>query len=241
MPFVVDDHGDARVAFAVAGLVHADRREAAERRRHRRFQPFGDPMGGVFRRRATRRAENRLRSSGSRRSSATRVPIRNRVWTGCPARPTTPHAAALVMPAAPPSASGASEHTRTWTHPDLEHGFGTRRRIRDPRILCNRAFDVRQSGEWAFAQAFFVIHFFGRKTEYAGTPLTPTKPTARRRTDIHENSNSASFYRGNIFPLYAFIPPLFESSAKYRRRCDLSCCHTLQSFASPCISTACPK
>ena len=31
MPFVVDDHGDARVAFAVAGLVHADRREAAER------------------------------------------------------------------------------------------------------------------------------------------------------------------------------------------------------------------
>ena len=54
--FVVDDHGDARVAFAVAGLVHADRREAAERRRHRRFQPFGDPMGGVFRRRATRRA-----------------------------------------------------------------------------------------------------------------------------------------------------------------------------------------
>ncbi|WP_232781283.1 hypothetical protein, partial [Bifidobacterium longum] len=57
--------------------------------------------------------------------------------------------------------------------------FGTQRRIRDPRILCNRAFDVRQSGEQAFAQAFFVIHFFGRKTEYAGTPLTPTKPTAR--------------------------------------------------------------
>ena len=177
MPFVVDDHGDARVAFAVAGLVHADRREAAERRRHRRFQPFGDPMGGVFRRRATRRAENRLRSSGSRRSSATRVPIRNRVWTGCPARPT-----ARKRP-----------RRRTWTHPDLEHGFGTRRRIRDPRILCNRAFDVRQSGEWAFAQAFFVIHFFGRKTEYAGTPLTLTKPTARRRTDIHENSNSAIF------------------------------------------------
>ncbi|AAN24325.1 hypothetical protein BL0496 [Bifidobacterium longum NCC2705] len=25
--------------------------------------------------------------------------------------------------------------------------FGTQRRIRDPRILCNRAFDVRQSGE----------------------------------------------------------------------------------------------
>ena len=119
--------------------------------------------------------------------------------------------------------------------------FGTQRRTRDPRILCNRAFDVRQSGEQAFAQALFAIHFFGRKTEYAGTPLTPTKPTARRRTDIHENSNSASFYRGNIFPLYAFIPPLFESSAKYCRRRDLSCCHTLQSFAAPCISTACPK
>ena len=25
--------------------------------------------------------------------------------------------------------------------------FGTQQRIRDPRILCNRAFDVRQSGE----------------------------------------------------------------------------------------------
>ena len=199
MPFVVDDHGDARVAFAVAGLVHADRREAAERRRHRRFQPFGDPMGGVFRRRATRRAENRLRSSGSRRSSATRVPIRNRVWTGCPARPTARKRPRRRTP--PPWSCPRRllphrehrEHTRTWTHPDLEHGFGTRRRIRDPRILCNRAFDVRQSGEWAFAQAFFVIHFFGRKTEYAGTPLTLTKPTARRRTDIHENSNSAIF------------------------------------------------
>ena len=121
---------------------------------------------------------------------------------------TTPHAAALVMPAAPPSASGASEHTRTWTHPDLEHGFGTRRRIRDPRILCNRAFDVRQSGEWAFAQAFFVIHFFGRKTEYAGTPLTLTKPTARRRTDIHENSNSASFIEVTYSLFMHSYPPI---------------------------------
>ena len=84
--------------------------------------------------------------------------------------------------------------------------FGTQRRIRDPRILCNRAFDVRQSGEWAFAQAFFVIHFFGRKTEYAGTPLTPTKPTARRRTDIHENSNSAIIYvfQPNLSPVLTF-------------------------------------
>ena len=99
--------------------------------------------------------------------------------------------AALVMPAAPPSALGASEHAPARAHPDLEHGFGTQRRIRDPHILCNHAFDVRQSGEQAFAQALFAIHFFGRKTEYAGTPLTLTKSTARRRTDIHENSNSA--------------------------------------------------
>ncbi|MBT1163675.1 hypothetical protein, partial [Bifidobacterium felsineum] len=42
-----------------------------------------------------------------------------------------------------------------------------------------------------FAQAFFVIHFFGRKTEYAGTPLTLTESTAQRRTDTHENNNSA--------------------------------------------------
>ena len=93
-------------------------------------------------------------------------------------------AACGVVVASVPWAEPGSRSTRD---------FGTRRRIRDPRILCNRAFDVRQSGEWAFAQAFFVIHFFGRKTEYAGTPLTLTKPTARRRTDIHENSNSAIF------------------------------------------------
>ncbi|UIP49496.1 hypothetical protein LZF93_09615 [Bifidobacterium longum] len=94
-------------------------------------------------------------------------------------------------------------------HPDLEHGFGTQRRIRDPHILCNHAFDVRQSGEQAFAQALFAIHFFGRKTEYAGTPLTLTKSTARRRTDIHENSNSASLY--SLQGRYLFsdaLPPM---------------------------------
>ncbi|MBL3901080.1 hypothetical protein [Bifidobacterium longum] len=86
--------------------------------------------------------------------------------------------------------------------------FGTQRRIRDPRILCNRAFDVRQSGEQAFAQALFAIHFFGRKTEYAGTPLTPTKPTARRRTDIHENSNSASFIEVTYSLFMHSYPPI---------------------------------
>ena len=60
-----------------------------------------------------------------------------------------------------------------------------------------------------FAQALFAIHFFGRKTEYAGTPLTLTKSTARRRTDIHENSNSASLY--SLQGRYLFsdaLPPM---------------------------------
>ena len=47
MPLMVEDDGDARVALPVAGLVHADRVQAVERRRHRRLQPFGDPMGDV--------------------------------------------------------------------------------------------------------------------------------------------------------------------------------------------------
>ena len=49
MPLVVDDHGQVRVALAVAGLVHADRVQAVERRGHRRSEPFGDPMGHVSR------------------------------------------------------------------------------------------------------------------------------------------------------------------------------------------------
>lgn len=49
VPLVVDDHGDVRMALAVAGLVHADRREMVERRGHRGLEPFGDPMGYVAR------------------------------------------------------------------------------------------------------------------------------------------------------------------------------------------------
>ena len=45
MPLVVDDHGQVRVALAVAGLVHADRVQAVERRGHRRLDAFRDPMG----------------------------------------------------------------------------------------------------------------------------------------------------------------------------------------------------
>ena len=46
---VVDDHRDVRVAFAVAGLIHADRRQPVERRRHRRPEPIRDPAGDVAR------------------------------------------------------------------------------------------------------------------------------------------------------------------------------------------------
>lgn len=49
MPLVADDDGQVRVALPVAGLVHADRRQAVERRGHHRSEPFGDPMGDVSR------------------------------------------------------------------------------------------------------------------------------------------------------------------------------------------------
>ena len=49
MPLVVDDHGQIRVALPVAGPVHADRRQAVERRGHRRLDAFGDPTGDVSR------------------------------------------------------------------------------------------------------------------------------------------------------------------------------------------------
>ena len=48
-PFVVDDHGDVRVALPVARLVHADRGEAVERRRHVGPETIRDPMGDVTR------------------------------------------------------------------------------------------------------------------------------------------------------------------------------------------------
>ena len=46
---VADDHRDVRMAFAVAGPVHADRRQPVERRRHRRPEPISDPAGDVAR------------------------------------------------------------------------------------------------------------------------------------------------------------------------------------------------
>lgn len=74
---------------------------------------------------------------------------------------------------------------------DLEHGLRTQRAVDDPRGLDDHAFDVEETFEYAVHQAFSVVRFFGRKTEYAETPPTLTKPTAQRRTHTHENSNSA--------------------------------------------------
>ena len=201
MPFVVDDHGDARVAFAVAGLVHADRREAAERRRHRRFQPFSDPMGGVFRRRATRRAENRLRSSGSRRSSATRVPIRNRVWTGCPARPT---ARKRPRRRTPPPWS-CPRHLL----PHREHrSIPARGRTRISSTGTGRRDEstMRASSTTTFLtlRSCLNILFIGRFLDTCfswsmnilprkRSSLTPA--TAQQQTTTHENSNSAKILR----------------------------------------------
>ncbi len=48
-PFVADDHGQVRVALPVARLVHADRGEAVERRRHVSPETIHDPMGDVAR------------------------------------------------------------------------------------------------------------------------------------------------------------------------------------------------
>ncbi|WP_349067684.1 hypothetical protein, partial [Bifidobacterium longum] len=72
------------------------------------------------------------------------------------------HAAALVIPAAPPSAAGASERARTRAHADLEHGLGTQRRVDDPHVLDHRAFDVEKLVEYAAHQALFGCAFLGR-------------------------------------------------------------------------------
>lgn len=53
---------------------------------------------------------------------------------------------------------------------DLEHGLRTQRAVDDPRGLDDHAFDVEETFEYAVHQAFSVVRFFGRKTEYAETP-----------------------------------------------------------------------
>ncbi|MBV3464423.1 hypothetical protein, partial [Bifidobacterium longum] len=72
------------------------------------------------------------------------------------------HSAALVIPAVPPSAAGASERARTRAHADLEHGLGTQRRVDDPHVLDHRAFDVEKLVEYAAHQALFGCAFLGR-------------------------------------------------------------------------------
>ena len=72
------------------------------------------------------------------------------------------HSAALVIPAVPPSAAGASERARTRAHADLEHGLGTQRRVDDPHVLDHRAFDVEKLVEYAAHQALFGCVFLGR-------------------------------------------------------------------------------
>ena len=91
-----------------------------------------------------------------------------------------------------PPAARAARRRLPSAHMDLEHGLRTQRAVDDPRGLDDHAFDVEETFEYAVHQAFSVVRFFGRKTEYAETPPTLTKPTAQRRTHTHENSNSAT-------------------------------------------------
>ena len=223
MPLVVDDHGQVRVALAVAGLVHPDRVQAVERRRHRRLQPSGDPAGDVAGRppRHMKETADRLLVRDAHQPCALRLEI-----PGEPAarlRPRhhrhdhtalgavharhggdqldpkaaeilmtpAPHAAALVIPAAPPAASRASERALARAHADLEHGFGTQWGVDDPHVLDHHVFDVEKLVEYAVHQALFgccfswSMNILPRKR----SSLTPT--TAQRRTHTHENSNSA--------------------------------------------------
>lgn len=87
-----------------------------------------------------------------------------------------------VSSAAPPSRRAHGPRARA------QDAAGRRR----SRGLDDHAFDVEETFEYAVHQAFSVVRFFGRKTEYAETPPTLTKPTAQRRTHTHENSNSAT-------------------------------------------------
>lgn len=106
--------------------------------------------------------------------------------------PPTAHAAAPAITTSFPPAARAARRRLPGAHMDLEHGLRTQRAVDDPRGLDDHAFDVEETFEYAVHQAFSVVRFFGRKTEYAETPPTLTKPTAQRRTHTHENSNSAT-------------------------------------------------
>ena len=101
------------------------------------------------------------------------------------------HSAALVIPAVPPSAAGASERARTRAHADLEHGLGTQRRVDDPHVLDHRAFDVEKLVEYAVHQALFGCVFSWSLNILPKKRSSLTPPTTQRRNPTHENSNSA--------------------------------------------------
>ena len=61
----------------------------------------------------------------------------------------TPDAAATVIAAPASAAPRASEHTRTRTHPDLEHGLWAHGTVDDANILDDHAFDVEKTFEYA--------------------------------------------------------------------------------------------
>jgi len=188
MPLVVDDHGDVGVALPVAGLVHADRGQPVERRRHRRLQPIGDPAGDVAGRPPCHMKEtaDRLLVRDAHQPRALRLEIpgeptsrlRRHDHTALGAvharhvgyqldpeaaevlMPPTPPAAATVIAMPAPTAPGASEHARTRAHPDLEHGHGAQGRIDDARILDHHVFDVEKLFEYPVHRALFGYMFF---------------------------------------------------------------------------------
>ena len=106
------------------------------------------------------------------------------------ATPST-HATALVIPAAPPSAAGASACARARAYADLEHGLGAQWRVDDPRVLDHHAFDVEKLVEYAVHQALCGCLFILVENILPGKRSSLTPSTTQRRNPTHENSNSA--------------------------------------------------
>lgn len=107
--------------------------------------------------------------------------------------PPTTRAAALVVTRTSPAASGASEYAPARTHADLEHGRGAQRRVDDPRVLDDHAFDVEELVEYAVHRALFGCLFILVENILPGKRPFPYSlaSTTQRRTHTHENSESA--------------------------------------------------
>ena len=101
------------------------------------------------------------------------------------------HAAAPVVTMTASAASGASEHAPARAHADLEHGLGTQRRVDDPRVLDDHAFDVEKLFEYAVHRALCGCLFILVENILPGKRSSLTPSTAQRRTHTHQNSNSA--------------------------------------------------